>query len=103
MQNDNIDKMILKYAPAKIESSAGFEAKFWRKVSERERTPRLVRAFEWIPVPSFAQVAAAVLIAVLIGGAGGAVSAMSTPGVKGISSSSVASTYFKLIGSENVK
>ena len=99
MQNDNLDKLILKAAPSRIEPSAYFESRFWQKVSE----PKTIRLFDWIPVPCFAQAAAAIIVAVIIGGAGGAVSAMNTPEIKGISSSSVASNYLKLIGSENLK
>ncbi len=103
MQNDNLDKLLLKAIPSGIEPSANFEARFWQKIAERERIPQVVRAFEWIPMPSFAQAVAALLVAVLIGGAGGAVSAMNAPEMKGISSASVASNYLKLIESENLK
>ncbi len=103
MQNDNLDKLILKAAPARIEPSPDFETHFWQKMRKRESASQWARAFEWIPIPSFAQAAAVLLVAVLIGGAGGVVSAMNAPETKGISSASVASNYLKLIELENLK
>ena len=74
----------LRTAPLLIEPSADFDAIFWRKVWEHKERPwffRLVRDLEvWVPAPTWAQAAAVVLIAFLVGGTGGVVSAVQLEG-----------------------
>lgn len=98
--------LLTKSAP-QVEPSPNFEARFWAKVTARQKEPKVIRIFQdivsFIPVPNLAQAAAVMLIVVLIGGGAGFVSAMNTPEIKGISSSSVASNYLKWIESENLK
>ena len=61
-----------------IQPSADFERNFWREVSESPRESRWSWLWESIetvlPSPSFAQALAAVLLGLLVGGAGGAIS-----------------------------
>lgn len=110
----------LKTAPIPIELSETFEADFWKKVYARQEELwfiKLLREIEsHIPTPSFAQAFAVLLIALLIGGTGGAVSVMNTitpqkietqqtsikylsgfQEFKGIPSSSVAASYLKAV------
>ena len=115
MKNDELDKLIFKSQPAIIEPSRDFETTFWKKVYEREREPKLVRGFQelisWIPTPSFAQAAAVVLVALIIGGGAGFVSAMPSPSVslsgfeeiKGIPKPSILGAYFKMMEVEKTK
>lgn len=119
----DIDKWIddvLKTAPIPIELSETFEASFWKKVYAREQKfwfTKLLRDIEsHIPIPTFAQAFAVLLIALLIGGTGGVVSAMNTINpqtlenertsikylsgfheFQGIPSSSVAASYMKAV------
>ena len=116
-EDDKLDKL-LKGSFSTIEPSKDFERVFWQKVFERQKEPWLVRVFKdlesFIPLPTPAQAVAFVLTAFLIGGTGGAVSAMNVPAdleakrtsvqylsgfheFKGIPSSSVAATYLKTI------
>jgi hypothetical protein len=101
-----------------IEPSKGFERLFWQKVLEKQKEPWFIRLWKEldsiIPHPSMPQMAMVVLMAFLVGGTGGVVSAMNVPTsleakrtsvqylsgfheFKGIPSSSVAATYFKTI------
>ncbi|MBI4971741.1 MAG: hypothetical protein HZC17_07890 [Candidatus Omnitrophica bacterium] len=113
MEKDNLDKLILKSAPEKIEPSSGFEGRFWQKLSERQNAPHPIGIFEWVPVPSFSQAAAIVLIALMIGGVSGIVSALNAPPavrslsgfheIKGVPSVSVAGAYLNTIGQGDLK
>lgn len=109
---------LLRAGGSSIEPSPEFEANFWKKVFAREKEPRLSRLLKDLeslfPVPSFSEAFAILLIALLIGGTGGAVSAMNTltpervesgrtsvqylsgfREFKGIPSSSVSAAYLK--------
>ncbi len=115
---------LLKTAPIQIEPSETFEADFWRKAyarQEESRFTKLLRDIEsHIPVPNFAQAFTVLLIALLIGGSGGVVSAMNTimperlqgertsvqylsgfHEFKGVPSSSVAASYLKTVDKRN--
>lgn len=115
---------LFKTAPIHIQPSETFEANFWKKIYARQEEPwftKLLRNIEsHIPVPNFAQTFAVLLIALLIGGTGGAVSVMNavTPQklgsqqtsikylsgfheFKGIPSSSVAASYLKTVDERN--
>lgn len=102
--------------------SREFDTLFWKKVTERQKEPRLVRLFRaleaWVPTPNFSGAVAVVLIAFLVGGAGGVYSARNVaPSLEaqrssvqylsgfrefqGIPASSVAATYLKTIGEGN--
>lgn len=110
---------LFKTASIHVEPSETFEADFWKKVYARQEKSwftKLLRDIEsHIPIPNFAQAFTVLLIALLIGGTGGAVSAMNTitpkkietqqtsikylsgfQEFKGIPSSSVAASYLKL-------
>ena len=112
MEKDKIDELILKAAPAAMEPSENFESGFWKKVYAYEKEPRIEKIFEqiisWIPTPSFAQVTAILLIALVIGGGAGIVSALPSQPVslsgfreiKGVPMPSISGTYLKLIQSE---
>lgn len=112
---------ILKSDSAKIEPSKHFERVFWQKVLERQKEPWFIRLWNeldsLIPRPSTPQMAMVVLTAFLIGGTGGAVSAVNAPvnleakrasvlylsgfqEFRGIPSSSVAAAYLQTIKSE---
>ena len=116
-ENDKLDKL-LKESFSTIEPSRDFERVFWQKIFERQKEPWLVRVLKdleaFIPFPAPSQAVAFVLVAFLIGGTGGVVSAMNVPTsleakrtsvqylsgfheFKGIPSSSVAATYLKTI------
>lgn len=109
MENDKIQHLIVKSAPHPIEPSQDFDLRFWKKVHERESEPGFIRGFQelvyWIPTPNFAQVAAVILMALLIGGGTGVVSAMNAPSVslsgfkeiKGVPMPSISGTYLKTI------
>ena len=118
-----------------VEPSKDFERVFWRKILERSATkapadssfgeqkePWFVRVLKdiesLVPLPTPSRAAAFLLVAFLIGGTGGVVSAMNVPTsleakrtsvqylsgfheFKGIPSSSVAATYLKTIESED--
>ena len=109
---------ILKAGKGTIEPSAGFEAGFWNKLTERQREPWLTRLLKelesLLPHPSMPQMAMVVLMAFLIGSTGGVVSAMNAPSsldaerssiqylsgfhaFKGVASSSVAAGYLKIM------
>lgn len=117
---------LLKTVPIHIEPSETFEADFWKKVYARQEESwftKLLRDIEsHIPIPNFAQAFAILLIALLIGGAGGAVSAMNavTPQklgsqqtsikylsgfqeFKGIPSSSVSASYLKTVDKRSAR
>ena len=111
MEKDKFEELILKSVPAKIEPSRDFEAGFWHKVNAREKEPAIIRIWEnlgsLIPTPSFAQAAAMLLLALLIGGGAGVVSAMNIPvpaptlsgfqEIKGVPTASISGTYLKLM------
>ncbi len=101
-----------------IEPSKDFERVFWQKALERQKEPWFVRLLKeldsLIPHPGMPQMAMVVLMAVLVGGTGGVVSAMNSTGsfeaertsvqylsgfheFKGVPSSSVAASYLKVI------
>ena len=73
---------MLRAGAEAVEPSPDFEANFWQKVFALEKEPwssRLFRELEsLVPVPSLAESFAVLLIALLIGGAGGAFSAVNT-------------------------
>ena len=116
-KDDKLDKL-LKESFSTIEPSKDFERVFWRKILDRQRDPWLVRVLKdlesLVPFPTPVQAVAFMLTAFLIGGTGGAVSAMNAPvsseakrtsvqylsgfhEIKGIPSSSVAAAYLKTI------
>ncbi len=116
-------KIMIESAP-QIKSSPDFDAVFWKKVSGREKRTAAEIFFEkiisLIPQPSLAQAAAMLLIAIMIGGAGGAVSAMNAPqGIpadsgaikslsgfqefKGVPKPSMASTYLQILEARELK
>lgn len=88
---------LLQVSDSSIEPSPEFEANFWTKVFAREKEPRfsrLLRDFEsLIPVPTFSQAFVILLIALFMGGAGGAVSAMNTLTPERIQSASTSIQY----------
>ena len=109
---------LLRGASSTIEPSKDFERVFWQRVLERQKEPWLVRVFRGmdslVPYPSASQAATVVLTALLVGGTGGAVSAMNSTGAleaekesvqylsgfhefKGVPFSSVAASYLKAI------
>ena len=109
---------ILRSHPFTIEPSKDFERVFWQKALEREKEPWFIRLLKeldsLIPHPSMPQVAMVVLMAFLFGGTGGIVSARNSTGAfeaetnsvkylsgfrefKGVPSSSVATSYLKVI------
>ncbi len=109
---------ILRSDPVGIEPSRDFERVFWQKVLERQKEPWFVRFLKeldsLIPHPSMPQAAMVVLMAFLVGGTGGVVSAMNSTGsfeakrtsvqylsgfseFKGVPSSSIAASYLKAI------
>jgi len=109
---------ILKSDLARIEPSKNFERIFWQKVLEKQKEPWLIRILKelnsLVPYPSMPQMATVVLMAFLIGGTGGVVSAMNSTGpfeaertsiqylsgfpeFKGVPSASVAASYLKVI------
>ena len=114
----------LRAANTHIEPSPGFEATFWKKIYAREHESwlsKLLKDIEsLVPVPTFSQAFAIFLIALLVGGTGGVVSAMNiiTPArlegevtsvkylsgfheFQGLPSSSVAATYLKVVRERN--
>ena len=113
-------EFLLRAEQASIQPSAAFEANFWRKASEPQSASWVNRIFEMLdfmlPSPSFSQALAAVLIGLLLGGAGGILSAVGTaipahreilfPGAhdltgfsefKGLPSSSLAAAYLQTV------
>lgn len=111
-------QVILRSHPFTIEPSKDFERVFWQKALEREKEPWFIGLLKeldsLIPHPSTPQLAMVVLMAFLIGGTGGAVTAMNSVGsleaernsvkylsgfreFKGVPSSSVAASYLKVI------
>ena len=129
-ENDKLDRL-LKESFSTLEPSKGFERVFWQKILEKSATKapadssfgeqkepwfvRVLKDLEFlIPFPAPGQAVAFVLVAFLIGGTGGVVSAMNVPTdleakrtsvqylsgfheFKGIPTSSVAATYLKTI------
>ena len=116
-KNDKLDKL-LKESFSTIEPSKDFERVFWQKILERQKEPWFVRVLKdiesYIPFPTPSQAVAFLLVALLIGGTGGVVSAMNVPTsleakrtsvqylsgfheFKGIPSFSVTATYLKTI------
>ena len=112
----------LKGAFSTIEPSKNFERVFWQKILERQKDPwfeRTLKSLEsFVPFPTPSQAFAFSLVAFLIGGTGGAVSAMNAPvnmdakrtsvvylsgfnEFKGIPSSSVAATYLQTTKDKN--
>lgn len=113
---------LLRAGVPEITPSREFDALFWKKAMERQKEPRLVRLFRdleaWVPTPNFSGAVAVVVIAFLVGGAGGVYSIRNTaPSLEaqrssvqylsgfrefqGIPASSVAATYLKTIGEGN--
>ncbi len=113
---------LLRAGVTEIAPSREFDALFWNKVAERQKEPPLARLFRrlgaWVPTPNFSGAVAVVLIAFLVGGAGGVYSARNAaPSLEaqrssvqylsgfrefqGIPASSVAATYLKTIGEGN--
>lgn len=104
----------LRRVPASFEPSESFEPTFWKKVYEREQESWLRRVLRGIdlllPQPNFAQAAAVLLIAFLVGGSGGAVSVMARPDrpavptlsgfpeMAGLPATSVAASYLQAHG-----
>ena len=107
---------LLHKADVKIEPSAGFDAVFWEKLTQRQRGSwwgRAVRELQsFVPAPNLAQAVVVLSLALFIGGAGGAVSAMNAAvpveaqaasvrylsgfrEFKGVPSASVAGTYLQ--------
>jgi hypothetical protein len=109
---------IIKTSAVSVEPSLNFDGIFWQKVMGREKESWFAKALRHleslIPAPNFAQAFAILLIALVIGGTGGAVSAMNalTPErlqsgrasiqylsgfreFKGIPSSSVSAAYLR--------
>lgn len=102
-----------------IKPSPGFEASFWNEASSRVQGPWFIKwlhDFEFsLPTPGWAQGLAVLVIALVVGGTGGAVSAMNSAQVsleakgasvrylsgfrefKGVPAPSVAATYLKTI------
>lgn len=87
-----------------IQPSPGFEASFWSEVSDRARDPWFIRwlhDFEFsLPTPGWTEGVALLVIALLVGGTGGAVSTRYLSDFhefKGVSAPSVAAAYFKAI------
>ena len=82
MKDKNLDNLLRIGLPEEIEPSAGFEARFWKKILEHRQEPFLVRFLKdlecLIPIPSLSQAFAVILTAFFIGGAGGVFSAATT-------------------------
>ena len=91
-----------------VQPSLGFEARFWHKVETRHQAPwfvRLLKDLEFsLPLPNVSQAFAVLLVAFLIGGSGGVVSARTTaplsyfsgfPEFKGVPSPSITAAYLK--------
>ena len=111
-------KDLLKKAYLEIEPSQAFESVFWNKIAGRQREPwysGFLSDLEFsIPFPTAVQTASFVLVAFLIGGTGGAVSAKADNvpmepkkqsmrylagyhDLKGLPVSSMAAAYFQTI------
>ena len=109
---------LLRADVPQITPSRGFDALFWEKVTERRKEPVLVRLLRdleaWVPTPNFSGAVAVVVIAFVVGGAGGVYSARNAaPSLdaqkssvqylsgfrefQGIPASSVAGSYLKTI------
>ena len=109
---------LLRKPASQIEPSVHFDAGFWQKVAEREREPWAIRLFRdleaWVPTPSLSGALAVLVIAFLVGGAGGVYSVRNTPPgldaqrtsiqylsgfreFKGVPTSSVAAAYLNSI------
>jgi len=109
---------LLRAGVPEIIPSPGFDGVFWKKVMDRQREPRLVRLFRdlesWVPTPNLTGALAVVVLAFLVGGAGGVYSVKNVPPsleaqrssvqylsgfreFQGIPASSVAATYLKTI------
>ena len=71
---------VLKESFSAVEPSKDFERVFWQRVLERQKEPWFVRFLtglgSLVPFPIASQAVAFLLVAFLIGGTGGAVSAM---------------------------
>lgn len=103
-----------------IEASPNFESRFWQKILEREKEPWFLKRLQGlgslIPIPSYSQVFAILLIALVVGGTGGFISgvqAMTAPqpvqaqksieylsgfrAFGGISSTTLAGSYLKVV------
>jgi len=113
---------LLRASVPVITPSPGFDGVFWKKLMGRQKEPRLVRLLRglesWVPTPNFTGAVAVVMIAFLVGGAGGVYSVKNVPAsleaqrssvqylsgfreFQGIPASSVAATYLKAIGKGN--
>lgn len=113
----NFQELLIKASPASEEASPNFETNFWKKISEREKTPVWEMIMEslasLVPTPTLAQAAAVILIAVFIGGASGVVSAMNVaPQIKslsgfqeykGVPQNTLAGTYLNMTETEDGK
>ena len=116
-KDDKLDRL-LKESFSTIEPSKDFERVFWQKILERQKEPWFTRVLKdlesFVPFPTPTQAVAFLLVAFLIGGTGGVVSAMNVPTsleakrtsvqylsgfheFKGVPSSSVAAAYLKTI------
>lgn len=112
-------KQLLQGEFSSVKPTHDFEARFWQKAYAREKRSwksKILEALDsFLPAPNFAVVSAMILIALLMGGTGGVVSAM-TPSkihtstgklsvsglsgsqeVKGIPSMSLSANYFKML------
>jgi hypothetical protein len=114
-------EVLLKSGVRDIVPSPGFEARFWSKVAERQRAPRFARLLtdlgSWVPTPNLSGAVAVLVIAFLVGGAGGVASVKNAPPAleaqrssvqylsgfrefQGIPASSVAGAYLKSSGKD---
>lgn len=115
MEKDNILKIVRDASPPFIEPSRDFDSRFWQKVSAHQKESWLVKILEQlqflIPTPTLAQGVAILLIALMLGGGTGVVSAKSSPAlsfsgfkeIKGIPLPSVSGAYFKMIQSGDLQ
>lgn len=78
---------LLRVSAERIEPTFDFDSRFWKKAFEREKEPWFARVLKdlesLIPTPNFRQAFAVLSLALLIGGAGGAVSAMNSTNTAG--------------------
>ena len=121
MESSRAFHVILQASSLSIEPSSNFEPNFWEKIYARQEESWLSKVLRDIeslfPVPTFSQAFAVLLMALFIGGAGGAVSATNTINpqnlegartsikylsgfqeFKGIPTSSMAASYLKVAG-----
>jgi hypothetical protein len=68
-------EILLRAGVSELAPSEGFEARFWKKVIERQKAPWTIRFFRdlesWIPAPNLSGAVASLVIAFLVGGVGG--------------------------------